>query len=610
MIRSIKNKTENQGFIVLVATRYTEQQATELLQAYVNGRVSRTAVRDAHKKADELGVPRPGARMLYSWSVEGIPQMRPDLLAAPGPVSSISEAITREQERQRNQEMVRELAALQRTEAKRQQYIQTIRESLDAYEPSQIIPAAPYDPGVVEHAWVLQFSDWHVGQSTPIESTGGVYQQNTMITKSQVDQLLGAIEAVHAVQSQGQLIKKLLVLFLGDLVDGDAMRASQARKIDMLVTQQTVEVFDLVGYTLRRLLLLPGMESIEVHFVGGNHDRTSSKPGLAGLGELDYCVTTDTKVLTNDLRWVEAGSLSVGDKLLGFDENVSGDRASKGSKARRYVESIVTGYRKEIRKIVNLTLANGQVLRSTPEHRWLAKTSSGILQWVRAEDLTSKNYKLSRMVPFQESVNTYASDALSVMVREDVEIVSVENGGEAEIAVMETSSRTFIAGGFGAHNCDTYSWLVGALASRVFEHEPRVSIRNWDTFFGYTTFHKHRFIFEHGSSVRLSTGSYGGVPFYPITNGARKLMEHLGGADIVAMGHVHQPGILPIGQDAWLLMNGSLPATTQYVQSSMKAMRKPTQNLISVHEDHGMVQYHPLYAPPPSLRAPGSIWND
>jgi len=359
--------------------------------------------------------------------------------------NTMDQAIERETNRLRNQELTRELSQLQRTEAKRQQYIRSIEQSLAPYAPTELVPASLQYDDLSPHSWVLQFSDWHVGQSTPIQTTGGVYEQTTEITRWQVERMVNALRSIHSVQKNGYEIKKILVVFNGDLLENDQMRASQARGIDRLVTQQAVEVFDLMGYTLRQLLTFPGVEEIEVHNVGGNHDRTSQKPGNAGLGELDYV--------------------------------------------------------------------------------------------------------------------------------------------------------------------DTYSWLVGSLLTRALSDEPRIKMTNWETYFGYTEFCGQRIIFEHGSSVRLGVGSYGGVPWYPVVNGANKLMDMLGGAELVMMGHVHQPAVLPIKQRTWLVMNGSLPATTSWVQATMKSVREPTQWLLNLHEEHGVVEFHPIYAPPASFRRDGSIWT-
>lgn len=359
-------------------------------------------------------------------------------------VSDLQGQIEREEQRLHDRELQRELTQLQRTEVKRRQYIAAIEKGLSSYEPTPFIQLHKDDKRTAETGWILQFSDWHVGQLTPIETTGGIYEQTTEITKGQVAHILDVIKEIWDVQSKGQRISKLLVTLLGDIVEGDSMRASQARKIDMLVVQQVIEAFDLVCGALHTLVALPDIEEIEVDVVGGNHDRTSPKPGLAGLGELDYV--------------------------------------------------------------------------------------------------------------------------------------------------------------------DTYSWLIGAMLERAFAKEPRVKIKNWDTFYGYTKFMDHRIVFEHGSSQKLSSGSYGGVPWYPIINGAQKLMDSLGGADLALLGHIHRPGIVSVGQEGWLAVNGSLPATTQYVQSTMKAIRMPTQNLLTIDAELGMINWHPLYAPPPSLRKPGTIW--
>ena len=359
---------------------------------------------------------------------------------------TVDAVVKGETERLHQRELARELAQLQRSEAKRREYISTIRQSLTPYEPTELVPAGPVNRVLSGHDWVLNFSDWHVGQSTPIQTTGGVYEQTTEITRWQVEKMVNALRSIHDIQSKGYDIRKILVVFNGDLVEGDSMRASQARGIDRVVTQQAVEVFDLMGYTLRQLLTFPGVQQLEVHNVGGNHDRTSQKAGNAGLGELDYV--------------------------------------------------------------------------------------------------------------------------------------------------------------------DTYSWLVGTLLGRALEKEPRITFKNWDTYFGYTTFCGLKVIFEHGSSFRMSTGSYGGIPWYPVVNAANKLTDMLGGGDLVLFGHLHQPAVVPIKQKTWVVINGALPATTSYVQSTMKALREPTQWLLNLHEEHGVVEFHPLYAPPESFQPAGHIWRE
>lgn len=354
-------------------------------------------------------------------------------------------AVEQEKERLQQREMIRELQQLQRTEAKRQQYVESIRQALTGFEPTPFVALDPKFRQAPEHHWLLDLSDWHLGQYTPIQTTGGVYEQSTAITRWQIEEMLIALKSIHKVQASGQSIRKLLVVFNGDLVENDCMRASQAAKIDLFVTQQAVAAFDLAAYVLRQLLTLPGVESIEAHNVGGNHDRTTQRAGDAGLGELDYV--------------------------------------------------------------------------------------------------------------------------------------------------------------------DTYSWLIGAMLERAFENEPRISITNWETYFGYTEFAGRKVIFQHGP-FRTSTGSYGGVPWYPIVDKAQKFISMLDGGDLVLFGHIHRPAVLPLGQDAWLVINGALPATSTFIQSTFSALRTPTQWLINLHREHGVIEFHPLYAPPANLKQPGHVWQE
>ncbi|KKL99171.1 hypothetical protein LCGC14_1817040, partial [marine sediment metagenome] len=125
---------------------------------------------------------------------------------------NLEDTVAREQKRLHDVELTRSLRQLQRTEAKRQEYQETIREVLTPYVPTPLIPI----PGTLtdnpEHSWLLLFSDWHVGQRTPIQTTGGVYEQTSEITRWQVERLMHAIKSIHEVQAKGYTIKNLLVV--------------------------------------------------------------------------------------------------------------------------------------------------------------------------------------------------------------------------------------------------------------------------------------------------------------------------------------------------------------------------------------------------------------
>lgn len=359
-----------------------------------------------------------------------------------GTPRSLPEQVQQEKDKLETREMKRSLLELTRSAAKRGEYVAAIQSSLSSYEPSIIFPLAEQD-GQTTVNWAIEISDWHIGQATTLEHTGGMYEQTLAITREQVDRLLRAISGIFY-ESRGKVVKNLWVPILGDIVEGDSMRPAQLREIELPVVKQTVEGFDLLAYFLSTLLQLPGLEHLYVDMVGGNHDRTTAKAGNAGLGETDFV--------------------------------------------------------------------------------------------------------------------------------------------------------------------DTFAWLIGAMLQRRFEDDPRVSITNWETFFGTREFAGLRHVFEHGSSIRGGSGSYGGIPWYPIANAARKYSEMLGRVDMAWFGHQHTPYVIPLGQEGHIVGNGSLPATSRFVQSSFKSIRRPQQWLVEFHRNHGATAFRPLYADI-LLPKPGAVWD-
>ncbi len=357
-------------------------------------------------------------------------------------VRTLPEAVKAETEKLEAKEMKRSLLELTRSAAKRFEYVTAIRSSLAAYEPSLVFPF-PEQDSQTRVNWAIMLSDWHIGQATTMEHTGGMYEQTLAVTRAQVDRLIAAISGIFY-EAKGKVVEELWIPILGDIVEGDSMRPAQLREIELPVVMQTVEGFDLLSYFINTMLELPGLKHLYIDMVGGNHDRTTSKPGNAGLGETDFV--------------------------------------------------------------------------------------------------------------------------------------------------------------------DTFAWLIGAMLQRRFEDDPRVSIENWQTFFGTRDFAGLRHVFEHGASIRGGSGSYGGIPWYPIANAARKYSEMLGGVDMVWLGHQHTPYVIPLGQQGHIVGNGSLPATSRYVQSSFKSIRRPQQWLVEFHRNHGATAFRPLYADI-ALPKPGEVWD-
>lgn len=107
--------------------------------------------------------------------------------------------------------------------------------------------------------------------------------------------------------------------------------------------------------------------------------------------QMSYCVTPETKILTSDLRWVRADSIKVGDKLIGFDENLP-----KRYGQRKFKESFVEDVGEIERPCYKINLSDGTTVTCSEEHQWLVFTSGSRTVWKKTKDLvtTDRIYKV------------------------------------------------------------------------------------------------------------------------------------------------------------------------------------------------------------------------
>lgn len=106
-----------------------------------------------------------------------------------------------------------------------------------------------------------------------------------------------------------------------------------------------------------------------------------SMPSVQGRS---YCVVPGTKVLTADLRWVAAGSLELGDELVGFDEHL-GKGQGRGNVARLH-RSTVEVNRRIFLPCVKVTTDRGSITVSK-QHPLVAMDRSRGRVWREAADL-------------------------------------------------------------------------------------------------------------------------------------------------------------------------------------------------------------------------------
>lgn len=202
---------------------------------------------------------------------------------------SLDEAVSQAADRDIQRANVAEARKLLAAESRMRRYETVLADCLTSFDPTPLVRPHEHGSKKSEVEWSVILSDWHVGQKTTLEQTGGIYTQDVAITRKQVAKLWRAISLLHEMESKTYALPILHILALGDFIENDDMRPSQHREIEDILTVQVIQAFDLLVWFIRQALQI--FERVEVDMIGGNHDRTGRNRGNAGLGELDY---TDT----------------------------------------------------------------------------------------------------------------------------------------------------------------------------------------------------------------------------------------------------------------------------------------------------------------------------
>ena len=123
------------------------------------------------------------------------------------------------------------------------------------------------------------------------------------------------------------------------------------------------------------------------HYIGRQHMATRYNE-INCNAQCRYCLTPDALILMADFRWKKLDDIIIGDVLIAFDED------NKYKTARRYKTTRVLSCDRAYRDVYEVELANGDKIKTTKEHKWLARSgkTSGY-QWIETQRLwiNSKN---------------------------------------------------------------------------------------------------------------------------------------------------------------------------------------------------------------------------
>lgn len=117
---------------------------------------------------------------------------------------------------------------------------------------------------------------------------------------------------------------------------------------------------------------------------------------VRGPDDYGECVAPGTRILTNDLRWVAAGDMKVGDSILAFDEMGYGRSGSRRLRFGTVIKAKTSNMPR-----MHLVLDDGEVI-CTPNHMWIVKSNNSCLAWKRTDELTERDEVMRFCTPWEE----------------------------------------------------------------------------------------------------------------------------------------------------------------------------------------------------------------
>jgi phage terminase large subunit-like protein len=116
----------------------------------------------------------------------------------------------------------------------------------------------------------------------------------------------------------------------------------------------------------------------------------------AGDDDESICVAPNTRILTSDLRWIQAAEIEEGDVLVGFDEE------KRYPQHRKWRKSIVERVVQRQQPCYELKLTDGTKVTCSEEHMWLVMSAGRRIGWKRTKDLTPTDQFFKVAEPWTE----------------------------------------------------------------------------------------------------------------------------------------------------------------------------------------------------------------
>jgi hypothetical protein len=170
--------------------------------------------------------------------------------------------------------------------------------------------------------------------------------------------------------------------------------------------------------------------------------------------------------------------------------------------------------------------------------------------------------------------------------RNTVSIIGACEGGVRKIAMLSSSSRTYISAGYASHNTN-YDWSIYCNLARYFKKEKHIRIDVPNTADAHFNSYGTRYMLTHGDSLGVKGGDGIIGAIGPIMRGSLKVgrSEAQMGRDFdeLVICHWHQALWLP-----GVTVNNALKGYDEYAMLQLRApYSRPSQLLWFNHPEHG-----------------------
>ncbi len=136
---------------------------------------------------------------------------------------------------------------------------------------------------------------------------------------------------------------------------------------------------------------------------------------------------------------------------------------------------------------------------------------------------------------------------------------------------------------------NSMSYLVHTIANQYSAKQGNINTREAAGIKMVTEIALHKFLLEHGDTVK----AYMGIPYYGMNRErGREAMKRMGTSkefDYMGLAHWHVPGFV----EGCVIINGSLSGTTEF-DHSVGRHAEPCQVAFMVHPKHGLFNYTPF----------------